>query len=432
MLPNHTKIDVQKVRYPVVKQAFLSTNYIQTKDDVTALIVWHDGFIPKSTFLNILPHQRVSKIPGMDFLCFKSTTFKALNHMRALFPKTYNFFPITFLLPFQFAEFQKEHLKIAASTGIPVTWIFKPKSGCCGNGIKLIQNSFEVADSSFSGVIQKYVPPYLIDGFKFDFRIYIFIATIEPFTCYIYNDGVARFCSQAYNAPTKDNLNDKFSHLTNTAINVGNSETSHEILQLVSKVISKIKEMDPRGNVLWRRIKEVAALVMLAQYNNIIEQIKQQETENRTKQRIPCSSPGPNVPFNKKFFHLIGIDIMLNENCEPIILEMNDRPSMCVTFDIENTLKTKIVEDILKIITLDGSPPSPNAQFGGWEQILPVVEPNSPFSKTVQNVLAKSIKNTNPTMPKRVYPRDVIIWKKRASSKSYRGSSILPPLHANQ
>ena len=119
-----------------------------------------------------------------------------------------------------------------------------------------------------------------------------------------------------------------------------------------------------------------------------MEQIKIQENENRSKQKPPLGSPAPPVPFDRKFFHIIGIDIMLNENCDPILLEMNDRPSMCVTYDIENTLKTNLIKDALNILTVDGKPPPPNTKLGGWEPILPVDDSN-PFSLTVNRIMAK-------------------------------------------
>lgn len=433
MLNPNAKIDIHKVRYQVVKQALAETKYQQTHDDVTALIIWWDGNITREQLLTVLPHQRISRIPGMDLLCFKSVTFKALNQLRNIFSKTYNFYPTTYLLPFQFSDFQKEHLKIAAKNGCPITWIFKPRSGCCGNGIKLIQNSFEVSEPSNSGVIQKYVSPFLIDGYKFDFRLYIFLATTEPFTAYIYKEGLARFCSQPYSAPTRENLSDKFCHLTNTSVNVSNDATNVEICQLASTVFNKIKSKDQRGNVLWQRIKEVAALVMLAQYTNIMEQIKLQENENRSKQKSSnLGSPGPSVPFTRKFFHIIGIDIMLSEDCEPILLEMNDRPSMCVTYDIENTLKTQLIKDALNILTIDGKPPPSNAKFGGWEQILPVNE-STPFGQTVKKVfyrIQQKTNNSNHSTPstKIFYPRETRFSRSRAHVKYYKESS-LPPLH---
>jgi hypothetical protein len=42
--------------------------------------------------------------------------------------------------------------------------------------------------------------PALIDGHKFDFRIYVLITTVvEPLTIFVYQDGLVRLASEKYN-----------------------------------------------------------------------------------------------------------------------------------------------------------------------------------------------------------------------------------------
>jgi hypothetical protein len=67
-----------------------------------------------NNFSQIYPHQRVNVIPGMDVLCYKNAFFQALSRMHHHFPSLSSFFPITFQLPFQFAGFQREHLRLCA------------------------------------------------------------------------------------------------------------------------------------------------------------------------------------------------------------------------------------------------------------------------------------------------------------------------------
>jgi hypothetical protein len=67
-------------------------------------------------------------------------------------------------------------------------------------------------------VVSKYLSnPLLINGLKFDIRLYVLVTSFEPWRVYIYNEGIARFASEPYNnASAKNN---KFSHLTNYSIN---------------------------------------------------------------------------------------------------------------------------------------------------------------------------------------------------------------------
>jgi hypothetical protein len=50
-------------------------------------------------------------------------------------------------------------------------------------------------------VVQKYLKhPALIEGHKFDFRIYVLVTSvIEPITVFLYNDGLVRLASEKYN-----------------------------------------------------------------------------------------------------------------------------------------------------------------------------------------------------------------------------------------
>ena len=54
---------------------------------------------------------------------------------------------------------------------------------------------------------------------KFDLRIYALLSGIDPLRIYIYNEGLARFATHKYVAPSTNNCSDLFMHLTNYAIN---------------------------------------------------------------------------------------------------------------------------------------------------------------------------------------------------------------------
>jgi tubulin polyglutamylase TTLL6/13 len=61
--------------------------------------------------------------------------------------------------------------------------------------------------------------PYLIDGLKFDMRIYVLVYGVDPLRVFVYKEGLARFATDEYTPPCGDNMENLFMHLTNYAIN---------------------------------------------------------------------------------------------------------------------------------------------------------------------------------------------------------------------
>ena len=430
MIVRGTKIGNGHIKYPVVKNAFSKYGIDVDDNSKNAQIVWYDGTIPFDFFYTILPYQRLNKIPNMDFICFKSNTFSALNSMRFSYPQLFNFFPLTFLLPYEYSEFQRAHMTQSKKLREPATWIVKPRNGCCGNGIKLIQNSYELSQKKESCIVQSYIRPYLVDGYKFDFRFYLCISTMEPFTAFIYKEGIARFCTKKYAPPTRKTLDDKYAHLTNTAVNVTNeSAADYEFTQLASSVLTKICHSDPRGVKLWPKIKQAAALTLIAIYQTTITSIINSTLEKNTylKLKLPNETtyeyPTISNPI-KQYFHILGIDIMLRDRLEPIVLELNDRPSMHVTFPMEDTLKTQLIYDALSIITTDGSPPDISKVSQSWEQILPISESDPIFSQA-QEVLEREKRNLAPQLSLIKKKGKLPPKRKNIYSKS---ASKLPPL----
>jgi hypothetical protein len=50
-------------------------------------------------------------------------------------------------------------------------------------------------------VVSEYIDnPMLLDGYKFDLRIYVALLSINPLRIYIYDDGLVRFATVKYNS----------------------------------------------------------------------------------------------------------------------------------------------------------------------------------------------------------------------------------------
>ena len=68
-------------------------------------------------------------------------------------------------------------------------------------------------------VMQRYIKnPLLLNGYKFDLRIYILVTSFNPLEAFIYKEGFGRFSTQPYTLDPSDKAN-KYIHLTNVSIN---------------------------------------------------------------------------------------------------------------------------------------------------------------------------------------------------------------------
>ena len=84
----------------------------------------------------------------------------------------------------------------------------------------MIDDISEVSVDELS-VISKYIAnPLLINGHKFDLRIYVLVTCYDPLRVYVFKEGLARFATETYSSNIDKNNN--FVHLTNYSINKKN------------------------------------------------------------------------------------------------------------------------------------------------------------------------------------------------------------------
>jgi hypothetical protein len=241
---------------------------------------------------------------------------------------------------------------------------------------------------------------------------------LAPYTVYIYREGLARFCTTRYLPPAAANLEKKFVHLTNTSINKDNQEaTNQEFTRLATSVIDQIAEIEPaRSAGLWGKICDVTMLSFLAIWSSIVGSINNYNSERRTFTRR-ASLDSPELNSFSKYFHILGIDIMIAENMQPFVLELNDRPSMVVTYDCEEALKRDLVFDALSHISIDGTAVDPRHNSSNWTKLLPV-DRLAPLAPTVEKIIRTTSSVFRTLAPNKERPH----YEERRTT-GYRGKS---------
>lgn len=105
--------------------------------------------------------------------------------------QNFAFIPETYVLPDEFSDFYQHFNREKRSM-----WIIKPSASSRGRGIYIVDTLREVPMDD-NCVISKYISnPLLINGLKFDLRIYVVMTSIEPLRIYIYSEGLARFATE--------------------------------------------------------------------------------------------------------------------------------------------------------------------------------------------------------------------------------------------
>ena len=138
------------------------------------------------------PYQRINHFPGMYALARKNHLARNLMRMQKIFPDDYKFFPQTWLLPSEYPDYRSQY---NAKKKNSKTFIVKPEASCQGRGIFLTRNLDDVNPYDHY-VIQRYLhKPFLIEGLKFDLRIYVFLCGVDPLRIYVYREGLSRFAT---------------------------------------------------------------------------------------------------------------------------------------------------------------------------------------------------------------------------------------------
>jgi len=306
-------------------------------------LYWHDLNITPELLTKLRPYQKVNHFPGMEALYRKNLLAKNLNRMRKIYPEDYEFFPSTWILPFEWADFKRQF------NGKNKTFIVKPGTGSQGKGIFLTRHWSNI-DPEEHYVVQSYISnPYLIDHLKFDLRIYVLVYGCDPYRIFIHKEGLARFATEEYTAPKPQNLKNIYIHLTNYALNkdnenfefnteADNADTGHK------------RSLDS----IWRYIKEHGGNPTQVKAD-IKHCIVKSFCSVQPHLAHMCRSCQPNDFENNKCFEILGFDILLDHNLKPWLLEVNHSPSFSTDTPFDYKVKAKLLEDTFRLLNLDAN-----------------------------------------------------------------------------
>lgn len=77
-------------------------------------------------------------------------------------------------------------------------WIIKPVDSARGLGIKVVSCDDKIKYDKNILASQYIKHPHLINGHKYDLRVYVLITCADPLRVFVYKEGLVRFASNVY------------------------------------------------------------------------------------------------------------------------------------------------------------------------------------------------------------------------------------------
>ena len=121
-----------------------------------------------------------------------------MNRLRIKHPQEFAIAPMSYILSEDWDQFQADRAENENQL-----YILKPVSASCGRGIKLIDSKQQVNHNEGMLACRYLMNPHLINGLKYDLRVYVLVTSFNPLKVYVYNDGLVRFATEPYSLDPK-------------------------------------------------------------------------------------------------------------------------------------------------------------------------------------------------------------------------------------
>lgn len=298
----------------------------------------------------IHPVQRVNHFPNMKQLYSKDCL---ASNMALVFeaagPAVPQIAPPSWCMPRQMPQLT-EHLRASGDRGEagearPV-YIVKPSGGLQGRGIRLTSDplSDERVVAGQNMVVQHYVdPPLLLDGFKFDLRLYVLILSVDPLKVHVYNDGLVRLCTTPYKSPdTSKSMSDRNAHLTNYSLNkksknfVKGPDGSKRSLK---DTFAALKDRGIDVDQLWTSTIDVINSAVLSVHPKLRKAYRTVVPKGSTL-HLPTST----------CYEILGVDVMYDSSLKPWLIEVNHAPSFRGGSKIDSRIKAGVMRQALQLL----------------------------------------------------------------------------------
>uniref|UniRef100_A0A915PNE5 Tubulin--tyrosine ligase-like protein 5 n=1 Tax=Setaria digitata TaxID=48799 RepID=A0A915PNE5_9BILA len=336
----HLRFKMIKCNQALVKTILHSYGFEQcSSKNSNCNIIWTGSHLKPHVLRAMASWQRVNHFPRSFLLTRKDKLYECLKRAQTLFGSSYNIIPEFFVTPKDYQKFV-EHFN-AQSHGLK-PFIVKPVASSRGNGIFIIQSPGDIPLGS-PMLVSRYIEnPYLLNGHKFDLRLYVLVTSFYPLVAYMYSEGLARFASEKYSSSAKS-YEQHFSHLTNYSLNKNNGkfirnesadteDSGHK--WTLGALLRKLQSNGIDTNLLMVRVEDVVLKALFSVQGQI-------------------AAASKNVVAHAKCcFELFGFDVLIDTDLKPWLLEVNLSPSLSCDTPLDLQLKSSLICNVLTLAAI--------------------------------------------------------------------------------
>ncbi|XP_058451853.1 tubulin monoglutamylase TTLL4 isoform X2 [Malaya genurostris] len=332
----------------IVRKVLINSGFRLLKKTNDWIGIW-GKHMKSPCFKTLRSYQKFNHLPGSFQIGRKDRVWRNLQaQMNRHGKKEFGFMPRTYIIPQDLKMLRQMWPRYSQRN---CKWIIKPPASARGTGIKVV-NRWSQIPKRKPLIVQRYVErPLLINGSKFDLRLYVLVTSINPLRVYMHTDGLARFASVKYSEKS-DTLSDRYMHLTNYSINkLSNNYSANEDADVcqghkwtIKSLWSYFAEQGIDTDRLWGALRNLVLRTILAGEGPIHAMSKL------------------NVASKYNCYELFGIDVLLDSELVPWLLEVNISPSLHSASTLDAHVKGPLVKALLNAVMYQIPPRIPLAE----------------------------------------------------------------------